>query len=131
MFEVPKSRARLLRSLALDAGFATAEFAVVLPAVIFMGAVLIWALSLCVTQLQIESAAYSATRELIRGDKIPTSLLAALPPNSTISQEVSGDVLTVSVSARQTIGIPGMPWSVELQAHSIGHLEHSASNANM
>jgi len=130
MLDLPKSRARLLRSLALDAGFATAEFAVVLPAVIFIGSIFVWVLSLCVTQLQIESAAYWATRELIRGDKIPARLIDALPHNSTLREQRSGNILTVTVATKRTIRIPGIPWAVELKAHASGHLEKPVDDEN-
>ena len=126
-----RSRAKHLRSFALDRGFATAEFAIVLPAVVFVGAMLLWALSLFITQLEIQSASYSIARDISRGQLDSTIQESQLPADYNVHTTISNNFVTVKIDVRKSLMNQRLPWGIELSAIAISELERSgASPAN-
>lgn len=117
------SRARLLRSFALDRGFATAEFAVVLPAVIFVGAIILWVLSLFITQLQIQSASYVIARNVARGQQESAFAHEHIPTEFRVQKTIQNNLVTVKVSVRKSVLNQRIPWAVELSAVAVSELE--------
>jgi len=125
------SRAKLLRSFALDRGFATAEFAIVLPAVVLVGAMLLWVLSLFITQLEIQSASYSIARDISRGQIINANLESQLPADYKVRKTITNNFVTVEIGVRKPLMNQRLPWGIELSAIAISELERSnASSAN-
>lgn len=117
------SRARLLRSFALDRGFATAEFAVVLPAVIFIGAIILWVLSLFITQLQIQSASYVIARNVARDQQESSFAHEHIPTEFKVQKTIQNNLVTVKVSVRKSVLNQRIPWAVELSAVTVSELE--------
>ncbi len=111
-------------------GTVTAEFAVALPAVIFLLALLLAGSAAGITQLRIEEAARAGARSLARGDSAATvqgtvSRLAGDGALSTV--DADGDWLKVTVTA--PVGGPLgklIPWTLTASASSRTELPVSA-----
>ena len=125
-----RSRARLLRSFALDRGFATAEFAIVLPAVVLVAAMVLWVLSLFFTQLQIQAASYSMARNLSRGQLDIAGLQAQLPSNYKVQESAANNFVTVRVGVHKSLLNQRIPWGVDLEALAVSELERSSADAS-
>lgn len=126
-----RSRAQLLRSFALDRGFATAEFAMVLPAVLLVGAMIVWVLSLSITQLQIQSAAYSIARSTASGQTDVAEMPNKFPANFRIKKIISSNYVTVEIDVRKPLMNQHVPLGVDLSAVAISKLERtSATQSN-
>lgn len=131
MSQARRSRAQPLRSFALDRGFATAEFAMVLPAVVLIGAMIVWVLSLFITQLQIQTAAYSIARSTASGQIDSAEMQNQLPANFRIKKIVSSNYVTVEIDVRKPLMNQRVPWGIELSAVAISRLEQtSATQSN-
>jgi tight adherence protein B len=115
------SRSRCGR-LQEDRGSATAETAIVLPVVVMMVLVILVAGVGIGTQVQLESAARTAAREMARGESEDSAIGAA--------QKVAGDEITVSIGtegdwvrvqvtrplAVRSGPLAGMSWQLDAQA---------------
>ena len=124
MIPLPRgSRARLLRSLALDRGFATAEFAMVLPAVFLMGVMILWVLSLFITQIQIQSASYLIARDVARNQMDIYDPQKQLPADFEVHKTITNNLVTVKVSVHKSLLNQRVPCGVDLSAVSIAELE--------
>jgi len=119
------SRAKPLRSFALDRGFATAEFAMVLPAVVLVGAMILWALSLFITQLQLQSASYSIARQIARGETNVANLQNQLPSDFKVQRVISNNSVTVKIAVRKSLLNQQVPWAIQLSAIAVSELERS------
>jgi Flp pilus assembly protein TadG len=82
----------------------TAEFAVVMPAVVLVLIIALGALQLAGKQVQLQAAAASVARLAARGDKQSSAILDALP-GSTASQTRTGDLICVRASMPAAIGV--------------------------
>lgn len=91
-----------------ERGMVTAEFAVVLPAVVFVLALSLGALGLALDQVRCVDAARSGARAAARGDSYPAVLLVArraAPSGALVSMDTSEDLVRVSVvSASRVAG---------------------------
>lgn len=124
MIPLPRgSRARLLRSLALDRGFATAEFAMVLPAVVLVGVMILWVLSLFITQIQIQSASYLIARDVARNQMNIYDPQKQLPADFEVHKTITNNFVTVKVRVHKSLLNQRVPWGVDLSAVSIAELE--------
>jgi hypothetical protein len=93
-----------------DRGTATAELAVVLPAVVLLAASGVWAVAAAAAQLRCVDAAGIGARALARGE--PTAAVAqavdgVAPAGAAISISRTGGLAVVEV--RMTVRLPG-PW---------------------
>ena len=81
-------------------GMVTAEFAVVLPAVVLVLALSVGALGLALDQIRCVDAARAGARAAARGDSAAAVLLVArrvAPSDALVSVETTDDVVSVSV----------------------------------
>lgn len=117
------SRAKSLRSFALDHGYATAEFAVLMPAVVLVGAVLLWVFSLVISQFQIQSASYAIARNLARGQQINILGMNKLPSSYQVQKVFEDGLVTVKVTVHKPLMNQHLPLGVELSAISSAQLE--------
>lgn len=124
----PWSRAKLLRGFALDHGYATAEFAMILPAVLFIGFTLIWALSLFFTQLQIQTAAYSIARDIGRGQTDDSNQNVHLPHGFKLEKTFAPDYVTVKISVHKDLLGRRLPVGIDMSTSSVAELERSGGN---
>ena len=88
-----------------DAGYVTAETAMVLPVLAGLLAVALWAIAVAAAQVKCVDAARDAARALARGETAATASAVAIdaaPPGSTIELSHSGDRVVVIV--RATVG---------------------------
>ncbi|AOT02410.1 pilus assembly protein TadE [Arthrobacter sp. U41] len=105
-------------------GAVTAEFAVALPAVLLLLALLLAGSAAGVTQLRLEEAARAGARALARGEDAGAvdGIIRRLAGDSAASAVASeGEWLTVTVSAR----VPGavgslLPWTLSARAWARG-----------
>jgi hypothetical protein len=93
-----------------DRGTATAELAVVLPAVVLLAASGVWAVAAAAAQLRCVDAAGTGARALARGE--PTAAVAqavdgVAPAGAAVSIRRTGGLAVVEV--RMTVRLPG-PW---------------------
>jgi hypothetical protein len=78
----------------------TAEFAVVLPAVVLVLALSVGALGLAVDQIRCVDAASAGARAAARGDSAGSVILVvgrAAPSGAVVSVDAGGDIVRVSV----------------------------------
>ena len=104
-------------------GYAVAEFAVVLPAAVFVAAMVLVVFSIATTQIQLESAAAHAARIVGRGDKLPDSYRNALPENTSVIVTSLGDTIEVSLQTDYTLGPNWLDRDIELRASARARLE--------
>ena len=94
----------LCRSLD-DAGTVTAEFAVLLPAVVLIIGCSLGAVGLGGEQLRLQGAAFDAARLLGRGDSGALDRIRAVAPDARLSVRSSGPVVCADVSASAALGV--------------------------
>jgi hypothetical protein len=104
-------------------GFAVAEFAIVLPAVVFVAAMALVVFSIATTQIQLESAAAHAARIVGRGDALPDSYRNALPENTSVIVTSLGDTIEVTLRTDYTLGPIWLDRDIELEASARARLE--------
>lgn len=93
-----------------DRGTATAELAVVLPAVVLLAASGVWTVAAAAAQLRCVDAAGTGARALARGEPTPEvsrAVAEVAPSGATISISRTGELAVVEV--RATVRLPG-PW---------------------
>jgi hypothetical protein len=98
--KAPHPRARLPPSAA--SGMVTAEFAVVLPAVVLVLALSLGAIGLAVDQVRCVDAARAGARAASRGDSYGAVMAVtrrAAPSRALVSMATSGDLVQVTVVA--------------------------------
>ena len=117
--------------LARDKGAVTAEFAVALPAVLLLLALLLAGAAAGITQLRVEGAAKAGARALARGDAPSTvdgivRMLAGDAASAAVDED--GEWINVTVSAR-VVGPLGslIPW--KLSATASARVETPTSTA--
>lgn len=111
-----------------DRGAVTAEFAVALPAVLLLLAMLLAGAAAGITQLRIEEAARAGARALARGEGTATveSIARRLAGDTaTAAVSTQGEWLDVTVSAR--VGGPFgavIPWTLTARASARTEMPH-------
>ena len=104
-------------------GYAVAEFAVVMPAILFVVAIVISIFGITTTQLQLESAAVMGARIIGRGDPLPDSYQNSLPFGTQILAIPEGEVVELVLSTTRNIGLPSISYSFKLTAKARALLE--------
>ena len=104
-------------------GYAVAEFAVVMPAILFVVAIVISLFGITTTQLQLESAAVMGARILGRGDPLPDSYRNSLPIGTHVTAIPEGEVVEVVLTTTRNIGLPSISYSFTLTAKARSRLE--------
>lgn len=84
-----------------DAGSVTAEFVVVVPAVVLLLALCLSAMQLSGRQLRLQDAAAGAARSAARGDGAASAagLVERLAPGAALEVTASGDLMCVRLDA--------------------------------
>jgi hypothetical protein len=110
-------------------GSVTAEFAVLLPALVLLLATVLAAGSAGVAKLRCIDAARSAARLAARHES-PAAVLAvartAGPDRAQVRLWTTGDLVRVQVTARVALALPGGP-AVEVGAVSVAQLEEAGA----
>jgi hypothetical protein len=89
-----------------ESGMVTAEFAVVLPAVVFVLGLSLGALGLALDQVRCVDAARAGARAASRGDgegAVMVIVRRAAPSAAAVSMSTSGDLVQVSVASRPRV----------------------------
>ncbi|WLQ07287.1 TadE family type IV pilus minor pilin [Arthrobacter oryzae] len=120
-----------VRGSGKDCGAVTAEFAVALPAVLLLLALLLAGSAAGITQLRLEEAARAGARALARGEDsgavqgIVRQLAGASASSSIVAE---GEWLSVTVSGRVSGPVGSMlPWTLSARALARGETARSAS----
>lgn len=120
-----------VRGSGKDRGAVTAEFAVALPAVLLLLALLLAGSAAGITQLRLEEAARAGARALARGEDagavqgIVRQLAGASASSSIVAE---GEWLSVTVSGRVSGPVGSMvPWTLSARALARGETARSAS----
>ncbi len=104
-------------------GYAIAEFAMALPALLIVVAMSISLISLTVTQIKLESAAALGARIVGRGDPIPDSFRNSLPEGTDIIVTPEIEVVEVTLKTTKNFGLAIFPYQLELTASACARLE--------
>lgn len=86
-----------------DAGYVTAEAAVVVPVLVVLTAMLLWGLTAAAAQIRCVDAARAGARAAARSEPPPAALAAAsaaAPRGAAVSLRRDGDLVRVRVTAR-------------------------------
>lgn len=114
---------------AAERGMVTAEFAVVLPAVVLVLALSLGALGLALDQIRCVDAARAGARAASRGDSRQAVILLArraAPSQARVSMATSGDLVRVSVVSPPRVAASLLPaW---LSASSTASAAREPSN---
>jgi hypothetical protein len=106
----------------------TAEFAVVLPAVVLVLALSLGALGLALDQVRCVDAARAGARAASRGDSSSAVTLTArraAPPQALVLMTTSGDLVQVSVVARPRVAASLLPGWLQAGSTASAALEHA------
>lgn len=104
-------------------GYAIAEFALAIPALLIIVSMAVSLIGLTVTQIQLESSAALGARIIGRGDPIPDSFRNSLPEGTEITVEPDVDVVKFTLKTSRNIGLMLLPYRIELTANSRARLE--------
>ena len=109
---------RSLRALHIkqDNGYAIAEFAVVLPALLMVGLGLVSVLGIGATQISLNSRCAEVTRIIARGDQIPDSI--ARDTSTLIHVERHDGLLDVTLSEKKSFSLLGLHQDLVLTAQA-------------
>lgn len=94
-----------------DRGTATAELAVVLPAIVLLAVLGVWCVAAVAAHLRCVDAAGAGARALARGEPpaaVERVVVQAAPRGAVVTLGREGDLVVVEV--RTTVRLPG-PWS--------------------
>jgi len=104
-------------------GYAIAEFAMAIPALLIVVAMSISLISLTVTQIKLESAAALGARIIGRGDPIPDSFRNSLLEGTEIIVKPEVEVVEVTLRTSKNLGLAIFPYELELTASARARLE--------
>ena len=106
-------------------GYAIAEFAMAIPALLIIVAMSVSLVGLTVTQIQLESSAALGARIIGRGDPIPDSFRNSLPAGTeiVIEPELEAEVVQFTLKTRKNIGLILLPYRIDLTATAHARLE--------
>ena len=106
-------------------GYAIAEFALAIPALLIVVSMAISLIGVTVTQIQLESSAALGARIIGRGDPIPDPFRYSLPEKTEIIIEPDADAEVVQFTLKTTknIGLMLFPYRIDLTASSRARLE--------
>jgi hypothetical protein len=104
-------------------GYAIAEFALALPALLIIVSMAVSLIGLTVTQIQLESSAALGARIIGRGDPIPDSFRNSLPEGTEITVEPDVEVVKFTLKTSRNIGLMLFPYRIELTANARARLE--------
>lgn len=117
----------------MSRGAVTAEFAVALPAVVLLLAILLAGSAAGVTQLRLEEAARAGARALARGEDTAAvnSIVRRLAGDSAASTVASdGEWLSVTVSCRVAGAVGALlPWTLSARAWARGEASGTSALA--
>lgn len=104
-------------------GYAIAEFALAIPALLIIVSMAVSLIGLTVTQIQLESSAALGARIIGRGDPIPDSFRNSLPEGTEITVEPDVEVVKFTLKTSRDIGLMLLPYRIELTANARARLE--------
>lgn len=105
-------------------GYAIAEFAMAIPALLIVVSMAISLIGVTVTQIQLESSAALGARIIGRGDPIPDSFRNSLPyaTEIIIEPDAEAEVVQLTLKTTKNIGLL-FPYRIDLTANSRARLE--------
>ncbi|MEY3606869.1 MAG: hypothetical protein RL289_1049 [Actinomycetota bacterium] len=106
-------------------GYAIAELAMAIPALLIIVAMSVSLVGLTVTQIQLESSAALGARIVGRGDPIPDSFRNSLPAGTeiVIEPELEAEVVQFTLKTSKNIGLILLPYRLDLSATARARLE--------
>jgi TadE-like protein len=104
-------------------GYAIAEFAMAIPALLIIVAISISLIGVTVTQIQLESAAALGARIIGRGDPIPDSFRNSLPKGTEVIVKPGVDVVEVTLKTARNFSGRFLPFPIDLSASARTRLE--------
>ncbi len=106
-----------------DAGYAVAEFAVVLPVLIFMTAIGMWSINVCVSQLELQSTVATISRTAARGDSVINLIDKAQENHIAVVVSSYDSVVSVNATKQVNFPLPALHDTVNLTASMTSSIE--------
>lgn len=106
-------------------GYAIAEFAMAIPALLVVVSMAVSLIGVTVTQIKLESSAALGARIIGRGDPIPDSFRNALPKETEIiiESDVEAEVVQFTLKTNRNVGLMLFPYQIDLSASARARLE--------
>jgi hypothetical protein len=106
-------------------GYAIAELAMAIPALLVIVAMSVSLVGLTVTRIQLESSAALGARIIGRGDPIPDSFRNSLPAGTEIiiEPELEAEVVQFTLKTSKNIGLMLLPYRIDITATARARLE--------
>jgi hypothetical protein len=106
-------------------GYAIAELAMAIPALLVIVAMSVSLVGLTVTRIQLESSAALGARIIGRGDPIPDSFRNSLPAETEIiiEPELEAEVVQFTLKTSKNIGLMLLPYRIDITATARARLE--------
>ena len=104
-------------------GYAIAELAMAIPALLIIVAMSVSLVGITVTQIQLESAAALGARIVGRGDPIPDSFRNSIPEGTEVIIEPEVEVVRFTLKTKKKFGLALIPYQIELSASARARLE--------
>ena len=106
-------------------GYAIAELAMAIPALLIIISMSVSLIGLTVAQLQLESSAALGARIIGRGDPIPDSFRNSLPAGTEIiiETDLDAEVVQFTLKTTKNIGLMLLPYRIDLIASARARLE--------
>ncbi|MBC7630283.1 TadE family type IV pilus minor pilin [Aeromicrobium sp.] len=92
-----------------DGGMVTAELATIAPFAVAFTFLLLWVVSLGLTQVRLADASREAARVIARGESVDAARRLAMqqsPPGAKVSVDSERGLVTVTVTARSRMPLP-------------------------
>jgi hypothetical protein len=92
-----------------DRGMVTAELATIAPFAVAFAFLLLWIVSLGLTQIRVTDASREAARMIARGEAVQDAKEVArkqAPPDAKVSVHTESGIVTVTVKARSRMPVP-------------------------
>lgn len=88
-----------------DDGYAVAEFAITLPALISVFAICLWSIGFGITKFQLESYTHSVARTLARGEQVSETAKENAPEKLQVNVSQNNGRIQVTTSVLKTLPI--------------------------
>lgn len=117
---------KLFNNRSKDDGYAVAELAITLPALMSVFAICLWSLGIGLTKLQIESYTISVARTLARGEAISEVAKSNAPRGMQIQINELNNRINVKTSVQKQIPVLNKTFEVTGYAEAMSEIYETA-----
>ena len=110
------------RATKSDNGYAVAEFAITVPALVAISSICFWVVGVSVNKFQIDNYANQAARTIARGETLSDEFLASGPKGMAITLNENENKIRVDVQLIKTIPLLNRTIELSSTAESISEV---------